>query len=80
MIIGKMFFWYGINLFDGKLKKYGGFNHFIAGKIFRWKYTYLTISFRKQFKFEHIHQDENYYYDGYHNSLTIGCLQISYGT
>jgi len=29
------FFKYGINIFDSKLKKYGGFNHFIAGKIFK---------------------------------------------
>lgn len=42
-----MFFWFGIQLFDSKLKKYGGFNHFIAGKIFKWKFTYLVISLRR---------------------------------
>ena len=74
------FFKYGINIFDSKLKKYGGFNHFIAGKIFKQKYNYLTIALRKQQRFEQIHENEDYYYDGYHNSITFGCLQISYGT
>jgi hypothetical protein len=75
-----MFFWFGIQLFDSKLKKYGGFNHFIAGKIFRWKFTYLVISLRRQWRFEIIHEKPDFYYDGYHNSITFGCLQISYGT
>ena len=75
-----MFFWFGIQLFDSRLKEYGGFNHFIAGKIFRWKYCYLSISLRKQWRFGWIHESDDYYYDGYHNSITIGCLQISYGT
>jgi len=38
-----MFFWFGIQLFDSRLKEYGGFNHFIAGKIFKWKYCYLSL-------------------------------------
>ena len=75
-----MFFWFGLQLFDSRLKEYGGFNHFIAGKIFRWKYCYLSIALRKQWRFEWIHEIDDYYYDGYHNSITIGCLQISYGT
>ena len=75
-----MFFWFGIQLFDSRLKEYGGFNHFIAGKIFRWKYCYLSIALRKQWRFEWIHESDDFYYDGYHNSITIGCLQISYGT
>lgn len=75
-----MFFWFGIQLFDSRLKEYGGFNHFIAGKIFRWKYSYLSIAIRKQWRFEWIHESDDYYYDGYHNSITIGCLQVSYGT
>ena len=73
-------FKYGISVFDSRLKKYGGFNHFIAGKIFKWKYGYLSIELRKQWRFEIVHNDDNYYYDGYHNSIAIGCLQISYGT
>ena len=75
-----MFFWFGIQLFDSRLKEYGGFNHFIASKIFRWKYCYLSIALRKQWKFRWIHEDENSYYDGYHNCFQVGCLQISYGT
>ena len=74
------FFKYGINLFDSRLKKYGGFNHFIAGKIFRWKFCYLSIALRKQCRFELIHESDGYYYDGYHNSLWLGWVLISYGT
>ena len=75
-----MFFWFGIEFFDSRLKEYGGFNHFIAGKIFRWKFYYLSIEIRKQWRFQWIHESDDCYYDGYHNSITIGCLQISYGT
>ncbi len=76
----KIFFFFGIMLFDSRLKEYGGFNHFLAHKIFKSKYTYLTIALRLQWRFEKIFEDEKYYYDGYHNSITIGFLQISYGT
>jgi hypothetical protein len=75
-----VFFWFGIQLFDSRKIEYGGFNHFIAGKIFRWKFCYLSIAIRKQWRFKWIHESDDYYYDGYHNSITIGCLQISYGT
>src|SRR5574343_644933 len=75
----KMFFWFGIQLFDSSLKKYGGFNHFIAGKIFRWKYCYVIIALRRQWRFEWIHEDDAYYYDGYHNSITINDTQIYLG-
>ena len=80
IIMSNTFFKYGINLFDSRLKKYGGFNHFLAGKIFRWRYRYLTISLKKEFKIEIIHRDDNYYYDGYLNSLWLGWVLISYGT
>jgi hypothetical protein len=76
----RTFFWFGIHLFDSLAKEHGGFNHFICGKIFRWKYYYIVIALRKQWRFELIHESDDSYYDGYHNSLTIGCLQISYGT
>ena len=65
-------FKYGISVFDSRLKKYGGFNHFVAGKIFRWRLCYLDIYFERKFKFEIVHNDENYYYDGYHNHIWIG--------
>jgi len=78
--LSNTFFKYGINVFDSRLKKYGGFNHFFAGTIFRWRYHYLTIYLKKEFKIERIHKDDNYYYDGYHNSLWLGWVLISYGT
>ncbi len=74
------FFKYGIDVFDSRLKKYGGFNHFLAGKIFRWRLCYLTIYLNKKWKFKRIHNNDEYYYDGYHNSLWIGFVHISYGT
>jgi len=67
-------------LFDSKSLEYGGFNHFISGKIFKWKYSYLIISVRKQWRFDWIHEDDEYYYDGYINCINFGCIQISYGT
>jgi hypothetical protein len=73
-------FKYGIHVFDSKLKKYGGFNHFIAGKIFMWRLCYLDIYLKRESKFEIIHNDDYYYYDGYHNSIWIGWILISYGT
>lgn len=78
--LSKMFFWFGIEIFDSRKIEYGGFNHFIAGKVFKWKYCYLSIQLRKQWRFEWVHEDDMFYYDGYHNSITIGFLQISYGT
>ena len=74
------FFKYGIEIFDSRLKKYGGFGHFIAGKIFLWRLYYLTIYIKKEFKISRIHENEEYYYDGYHNSIWIGFVLISYGT
>ena len=74
----QMFFWFGIYLFDSRKIEYGGFNHFISGKIFKWKYCYLMISIKKQFKFDRSH--EEFYYDGYHNYINIGFINISYGT
>ncbi len=76
----KMFFWCGVWLFDSSLKKYGGFNHFLAGKIFRWRYTYMMVSLRREWKLEWVHEDPDYYYDGYHNSLWVGFVLIAYGT
>lgn len=76
----KMFYWCGIYLFSAKKYEYGGFNHFIAGKIFKWKYCYMDISITYKIKFIRIHNSDDYYYDGYHNCLWIGCVRISYGT
>lgn len=73
-------FKYGISVFDSRLKKYGGFNHFIAGKIFRWRLCYLDIYLKRKFKFEIVHNDDNHYYDGYHNHVWIGWVLFSYGT
>jgi len=52
-----MFFWFGIYLFNSNYKEYGGFNHFIAYKIFRGKYTYMTISLHKKWKFKYTSND-----------------------
>jgi hypothetical protein len=76
----KIFFKWGIFTFNANGYKYGGFNHFIAGRIFRWKLCYLTIAIRKQWKFNWIHENEDNFYEGYHNCINIGFLQISYGT
>lgn len=73
-------FKFGIEVFDAKLKEYGGFNHFLAYKIFKGKYRYLDIYLKKQFKIQKVHEDPEYYYDGYHNTLWIGWILISYGT
>ncbi len=75
-----MFFWFGVSLFDSKKLEYGGFNHFIAGRIFKWRYRYVIIYLRWSFIFKLSHEDEDFYYDGFHNLLQIGPLQISYGT
>jgi len=79
-LFNKMFFWFGIYLFDSKLKQYGGFNHFIAKHIFRYKFYYLMISLTREWKFTWMHNNTAMYYDGFHNILWIGFLQISYGT
>lgn len=73
-------FKYGVSVFDSRQKKYGGFNHFIAGKIFRWRLFYLDIYIKSKLKFEIIHNNYEYYYDGYHNHIWIGWVLISYGT
>ena len=73
-------FKYGVSVFDSSLKIYGGFNHFIAGKIFRWRLSYLDISLKRKFKFEIVHNDDNHYYDGYHNHVWFGWVFFSYGT
>ena len=73
-----MFFWCGICLFDSKLEKYGGFNHFIAGKIFRWKYAYVSIELRRAWSFDKSYQET--YYDGYHNYWNFTIIRICYGT
>jgi len=79
-VMCRMFFWCGIMLFDSSLKKYGGFNHFIAGKIFRWKLDYLELSITYKIRFAWVHNNDYYYYDGYHNCLHFGCFRASYGT
>jgi len=74
------FFKYGVNVFSSRLKQFGGFNHFLAGTIFRWKLSYLDIYLKREFKFEIIHKDDDYYYDGYHNYIWFGWVLFSYGT
>lgn len=74
------FFKYGVSVFDGRQKQFGGFNHWIAKYVFRWRLCYLDIYLEKQFKFEICHKKEESYYDGYHNSIWIGFVLISYGT
>jgi hypothetical protein len=69
-------FKYGIRVFDSRLKEHGGFNHFISGKIFRWRLCYLDVHLKRKFKFE----INKYYYDGYHNYIWIGWVLVSYGT
>lgn len=71
-------FYIGICLFSSSKIEYGGFNHFIAGFIFRWKYTYIDIYITKKFKY--INTFEENYYDGYHNKLQLGFISIEYGT
>lgn len=68
-------FKFGVQLFDSR-----EFNHFLAGKVFRWSLAYLDIYLEKQFKLEIIHNNDEYYYDGYHNHIWIGWIIISYGT
>jgi hypothetical protein len=76
----QMFFWCGVFWFDAKKKEYGGFNHFIAGKIFRWRLCYLETSITYKIGFRWIHNNNEYYYDGYHNHILFGCFRLSYGT
>ena len=75
----KMFFWFGIEFFDARLKEYGGFNHWIA-KLFNYKYTYFIVCFEKQLKFEIVNETDDVWYDGYHNHIFIGFISIYYGT
>lgn len=75
-----IFFWCGIMLFDSRLKEYGGFNHFIAGKIFRWTLSYLEISITYNIDLLWRYKSDYHYYDGYHNCIHIGFLRISFGT
>lgn len=78
--INRMFFWCGVLLFDSSNKEYGGFNHFLAGKIFRWKFSYVEISITYNIRLKWIHEDDYFYYDGYHNRIHIGFIRIIYGT
>lgn len=78
--LSNMFFFFGIFLFNAKKKEYGGFNHFLSEKIFKNKYTYMEICLTYNFGFEKIHNDDNYYYDGYHNHILFGFFRIAYGT
>lgn len=74
------FFKYGIDVFDGRLKKYGGHGHFIAGKIFKWRMGYLHIYLKVTPGFEIIYKNDDHYYDGYHNHIYIGWVLISWGS
>jgi len=75
-----IFFRWGVNVFDYKKKEYGGYNHWIARYIFRNQLAYLTIYLKKEWKLELIHNDDEYYYDGFHDSLWVGPILFSYGT
>ena len=59
-----MDFKYSEITFDTSLEEYGGYNHWIAEKIFRDKYWYFAIALRRQWCFKR----DKIYYDGYHNS------------
>jgi hypothetical protein len=74
------FYKYGIAVFDARAKEYGGFNHFIAKNIFKWRLCYLSICLNKKFKFEVKYNDDDTYYDGYHNHIWLGWLLIYWGT
>jgi hypothetical protein len=76
----KMFFWCGVLLFDAAQKQYGGFNHFLAGNVFRWKLCYLELSLTYKLRFKWVHECDYHYYDGYHNHLHLGFLRVVYGT
>lgn len=76
-ILSKMFFKWGICLFDGSNKEYGGFNHWIA-RLFKWRLFTLVISIHAEFRFECNTGDKAPYYDGYHNSIWIGPICIYY--
>jgi len=71
---------HGLSIFDSSKKEFGGFNHFLAGKIFRWKLTHLDIYLKKNFKLEIRHNDNKYYYDYYHNHIWFCWILLEYGT
>lgn len=82
-IFKKMFFKYGINIFDRTKIEYGGYNHLlgeIISKIFCCQMWYLNISLQKPVLFIWHHERDEDLYDGYYNSIQIIFLQISYGT
>lgn len=78
--MANIFYKWGIHLFDAKLKEYGGFNHFIAYKVFRGKFDYIIICFTGSFEFKAYVGKNAIYHDGYHNVLSIGWLKINWGT
>jgi len=74
-----------LELFDTKYKKSGKHNHWLA-KIF-WvlglSFTYLNLHLNireKLLNYEIIHENDKYYYEGYHNHITLGWITINYGT
>ena len=42
-------------------------------------YDISDIYFKRKFKFEIVHNDDNHYYDGYHNHVWIG-WHVFFGT
>ena len=70
-IFKKMFFKWGVQLFDASSKEYGGFNHWIA-KLFGWRITSIVLSIHSEFRFEFT----SCYYDGYHKCIWIGPFSI----
>ncbi len=72
---------YYIDVFDASLKKYGGFNHFLAYTILRGKLDHLTICLRKEFKFEIANGEKASYWNGIdYCHIWIGFIVINYGT
>lgn len=57
---------------------YKGKNVWI-GKLFKHRIWYLGISVGLFFDFKFIRNNKDYYYDGFHNEICIGCICIWWG-
>jgi hypothetical protein len=75
-VMSRMFFWCGLMLFDYGKKENGGFNHFIAEKIFMRKLHYLELSITYRIHFDY----KKFYYDGNHTYYHFGCVRLIYGS
>ena len=74
-IFKKMFFKWGICLFDASTKECGGFNQWIA-RLFKCRIGTIVISVHSEFRFECVFFDDAHYYDGYHNYIWFGPFSI----